>query len=239
MNKSLLLFLFILHFDLAFCQLVKTEPKSTLQYIISEQPNAKNLVILIHGYGSNERDLRSLSPIFSTANVVSVRGPIPITSDGFCWYNISFQNDGNHQRNLMQAYESEAKLLEFISSMEALYPHTNIIIGGFSQGSIMSSHIALTNPQAIDGIICLSGILLEPIENIAKATPKSYTQLKAFLAHGTTDPLLSIAKGRICSTALTEVGINVTHKEYPIKHQISQQEVQDLELWYHQNFIDN
>jgi phospholipase/carboxylesterase len=103
----------------------------------------------------------------------------------------------------------------------------------------MSSHIALTNPQAIDGIICLSGILLEPIENIAKATPKSYTQLKAFLAHGTTDPLLSIAKGRICSTALTEVGINVTHKEYPIKHQISQQEVQDLELWYHQNFIDN
>ena len=213
------------------------EPKSNLNYIVRDAGENSNLLILIHGYGSNENDLFSLAKRFPKTTVVCVRGPISMSANSFCWYDIEFKPDGNHGRNLNQALQSETMLLQFISAIEEKYKASKTIVGGFSQGAIMSAQIALTHPESVDGIVCISGMLLSENTKAIDSLTKQYKAIKAFYGHGTLDQVLSIDKGRKCSAVIRKSGMQLTYKEYPIKHQISGQELNDIEIWYKINFL--
>ena len=236
--KIVTIFLFLLYsWSFIAAQKLRNEPISNLNYIVKEIANAKNLIILIHGYGSNEKDLFSFANRFSQTTVVCVRGPITKSTNAYSWYDIEFKSDGNHVRNLNQALNSETMLFQFISAIENRYKPDKTIVGGFSQGAIMSAQIALSRPEAIDGIICISGMLLSEKTKPNSEHKEQYKKLKAFYGHGTEDQVLTIDKGRKCSAELTKSGIELTHKEYSIKHQISPQELKDIELWYKSNFL--
>ncbi len=236
--KIVSLFLFLFYsWSFIIAQELRHEAKSNLTYIVKKVANAKNLVVLIHGYGSNEKDLFSFSNRFPQTTVVCVRGPITMSTNAYSWYDIEFKSDGNHRRNLNQALQSESMLLQFISAIENKFKPDKIIVGGFSQGAIMSAQIALIRPETVDGIICISGMLLAKETKTNSELTEKYKKVKAFYGHGTQDQVLSIEKGRKCSAELKKSGIEVTTKEYPIKHKISPQELKDIEVWYKNNFL--
>ncbi|MBL4653665.1 MAG: hypothetical protein JKY53_12505 [Flavobacteriales bacterium] len=236
--KSIALFIFIsfIWLNCSANQLLH-EPKSNLSYIVKEASSPSNLLILIHGYGSNETDLFSFVNRFPQTTVICVRGPITRSANSYAWYDIAFKPDGNHGRNLNQALQSETMLLQFIEVMKEKYNTEKTIVGGFSQGAIMSAQIALSHPKAIDGIICLSGMLLSENTKANESGAEQYKSIKAFYGHGILDQVLTIDRGRRCSATIRKSGIQLTHKEYPIKHQISGQELKDIELWYKTNFL--
>ena len=236
--KIVPIFLFLFYsWSFIVAQELRHEPKSNLNYIVKEVANTKNLVVLIHGYRSNEKDLFSFANRFPQTTVVCVRGPLTKSTNAYSWYDIEFKSDGNHGRNLNQALQSETMLFQFISAIENKYKPDKTIVGGFSQGAIMSAQIALIRPEAVDGIICISGMLLAKETKPNPELTEKYKKLKAFCGHGTQDQVLSIDKGRKCSAELKKSGIEVTSKEYPIKHKISPQELKDIELWYKNNFL--
>jgi phospholipase/carboxylesterase len=233
---TLLLLIALSCFQLNAQQVIKDDT-SGLEYLIKKGNNG-NVIILMHGYGSNEKDLFSFAKYFPEGTtIVCPRAPITYSPTSFAWYDIEFKADGNHQRNLEQGLASAATIERFVTSIKKQYSITGTtVVGGFSQGAIMSINLAINNPKLINGVIGLSGTLLHENLKPNESLKSEYCKLKVFYGHGIKDELLSIKHGRFCKKLLNNAGVQLTYKEYPIQHSISQQEVQDLMLWYMTNF---
>ncbi len=98
------------------------------------------LLVMLHGYGSDENDL------FSFANelpeelfIISIRAPYPLQPSGNAWYAINFDAEQNKWNDNEQAKTSMQVLIACIDSACDQYPvdKTNVSLLGFSQGTIL------------------------------------------------------------------------------------------------------
>ncbi|WP_322550078.1 alpha/beta hydrolase [Flavobacterium psychraquaticum] len=207
-----------------------------LQYLIQEPADKleKNpLIVLLHGYGSNEEDLFSFAPeLPKEYYVISVRAPFDLQPYGHAWYAIHFDADENKFSDNDEAKESVQLIASFIDEITAKYPidKDNINLIGFSQGAILSYATALTYPEKIAKVVALSGYLNLDIipENIDK---KSIAHLKFFISHGTVDQVIPVDWARKAKPALEALGLDVTYNEYPIGHGVAPQNFYDFKNW--------
>ncbi len=104
-----------------------------------------------------------------------------------------------------------------------------VFVIGYSQGAAMSITFMLYCPELIAGGAAMSGQLLDVTKSFAV---QSVDQRKPFfLGYGTKDPLIT-SENMVETTAYMESrGIDVTYREYPIPHVVSQQQLRDLEAW--------
>ena len=207
-----------------------------LQYLIQE-PAVKleknPLIVLLHGYGSNEEDLFSFAPeLPKEYYVISVRAPFDLQPYGHAWYAIHFDADENKFSDNDEAKESVQLIANFIDEMVKEYPidTANINLIGFSQGAILSYATALTFPEKIAKVVALSGYLNLDIvpENIDK---KAISHLKFFVSHGTVDQVIPVDWARKAKPALENLGLEVTYNEYPIGHGVAPQNFYDFKHW--------
>lgn len=224
----------ILFIALAFTSFAqKTTP--SLHYIFKE-PKIKSakppVIILMHGVGSNEKDL------FSFANqlpdsflVISLRAPITLGKDSYAWYHLSFEN-GKPISNPVETETSRLMIIDFINNLKNkhAFNEKRVYLCGFSQGSIMAYSVGLTVPEKIKGIAIMSGRLLEEVKPMIASKDK-LKNLKVFISHGTNDNVLSISNAREANSYLKQVGINATYKEYSEPHAISNAMFNDMLIW--------
>lgn len=211
-----------------------TEPnKMALQYLIREprvKAERRKGIILLHGVGSNEKDLfRLANQLPEDFYIISARGPFMLGGDRFAWYNVDFST-GKPVYDASQEEVSRDIILTFIRQIKLEYMLSDIYLGGFSQGAIMSYSIGLTQPKSVNGIVALSGRLLTEIQPLVKKGDE-LTKLKVFVAHGTQDRTLGIAYAREAKTYLTHQGVDLTYNEYENAHQISESVLRDLNNW--------
>lgn len=213
-----------------------SKPSAPSLYYIFKEPKIKSakppVIILMHGVGSNEKDL------FSFANqlpdsflVISLRAPIELGKDSYAWYHLSFEN-GKPISNPIEAEASRIMIIDFINNLKNKHPfdEKRVYLCGFSQGSIMAYSVGLTVPGKIKGIAIMSGRLLEEVKPIIASKDK-LKNLKVFISHGTNDNVLPINNAREANTYLKQLGINTTYKEYPEPHTISNAMFNDLLIW--------
>ena len=157
-----------------------------LTYLVRE-PKIKQeknpLLLLLHGYGSNEEDLFSFSSeLPDEYYVVSVRAPYDLQPYGHAWYAIHFDADENKFSDDAQAIESRDLIVGFIDELIAKYPidATQVSLIGFSQGAILSYATALSYPEKISRVVALSGYLNEKII-VEDYTSKNIKNLKVKL----------------------------------------------------------
>ncbi len=215
---------------------LKKEEESGLNYLSSIKSKESVNVILIHGFRSNEKDLTGLKSNFPEANFFTLRAPNEHKNGGYTWYDIKFNRDGSRTRDIQQGLESVDQIVLFIKSIRKTYTG-KIVLGGFSQGAILSLKLAMIHPEILDGIICFSGMPLEKGMQANPALKDDYKRLKAFYGHGTNDNVLPISDGRKCKAILEYAGIPTEYKEYPIKHQISKTELEDVSQWFLNSFL--
>nr|MBP9849994.1 alpha/beta fold hydrolase [Flavobacterium sp.] len=140
-----------------------------LHYLIQEPKiiHEKNpVLILLHGYGSNEEDLFSFATeLPQEYYVISVRAPYDLQPYGHAWYAIHFDADENKFSDNEQAKESLALIASFIDEIVKQYPidTKNVTLIGFSQGAILSYATALTYPEKIAKVVALSGYFNQDI----------------------------------------------------------------------------
>src|SRR5690554_1023093 len=109
----------------------------TLNYLIQQPKEIKEknpLLILIHGYGSNEEDLFSFaSELPDEYFIISVQAPYQMPPYGFAWYAITFDADMNKFTDDEQAKASRDLLLQFIDEVCEKYPidRENVNLIGF------------------------------------------------------------------------------------------------------------
>ena len=207
-----------------------------LHYIIQEPKIKKDknpLLLLLHGYGSNEEDLFSFAAeLPDEYYVVSARAPYDLMYGSYAWYAINFDADENKFSDIGQAQSSRDIVIGFIDELISNYAidANNITLIGFSQGSILSYAIALSYPGKVQRIVAMSGYLNTEIA-IDNFSTNDFSNLKIFASHGTVDQVIPVEWARKSIPVLENLGIPVVYKEYPVGHGVAPQNFFDVKHW--------
>lgn len=191
------------------------------------------LILLLHGYGSNEQDLFSFaSELPEEYFVISARAPYDLQYGSYAWYAINFDADENKFSDHEQAKTSRDLIAGFIDELIENYPidKENITLVGFSQGTILSYAVGLSYPEKLQRIIALSGYLNEEIikDNFQE---NDFSNLKMFISHGTVDQVIPVDWAKKAPAILEKLGIKTVYKEYPVGHGVAPQNFFDLKNW--------
>jgi phospholipase/carboxylesterase len=208
----------------------------SLEYLV-RQPKISiqkpPLLVLLHGFGSNEQDLFSFADeLPDELLIISARAPLSMGFGSYAWYTIHFENTDGKFSDIPEALKARDIIANFIDEVIANYnvDTNNIFLLGFSQGTILSYAVALTYPGKVQHIIALSGYING--ELIPKNLDKSkYQNLDVYISHGTVDQVLPVDWGRKASPFLDKVGIKNTYQEYPVGHGVSPQNFFSLKKW--------
>lgn len=207
-----------------------------LHYLIQE-PKVKHdknpLLLLLHGYGSNEEDLFSFaSELPQDHYVISVRAPYDLQPFGHAWYAIHFDADENKFSDNVQAKQSVELIAGFIEEIVKQYPidAKNVTLIGFSQGAILSYATALTYPEKVAKVVALSGYFNQEIMPEVIDT-KAISHLKFFVSHGSVDQVIPVEWARKAKPALENLGLEVEYHEYPVGHGVAPQNFFDFKNW--------
>ena len=207
-----------------------------LHYLVQEPKTIKDqnpLLILLHGYGSNEEDLFSFAPeLPDDSYVISVRAPYDLQPYGHAWYAIHFDADENKFSDNVQAKQSVEIIASFIDEIVKQYPidTENVTLIGFSQGAILSYATALTYPEKVTKVVALSGYFNQEIMPEVIDT-KAISHLKFFVSHGSVDQVIPVDWARKAKPALENLGLEVEYQEYPIGHGVSPKNFYDFKNW--------
>ncbi|WP_330443935.1 alpha/beta hydrolase [Flavobacterium sp. C4GT6] len=209
---------------------------NSLYYLIRE-PKVKQeknpLILLLHGYGSNEEDLFSFAgQLPDEYYIISARAPYHIPPYGNAWYAINFDSDMNKFSDDNQAIESRELIVKFIDELIDQYPidAQKVTLLGFSQGAILSYSIALTYPEKIDRVVALSGYLNMDIIDKGFNT-NDISKLRFFISHGVVDQVIPVDWARKAPEVLKDLKLDVEYHEYPVGHGVTPQNFYDLLSW--------
>jgi len=211
--------------------------EETLLHYIYREPRTASanppLLLLLHGVGSNEKDLFAMADhLPENFLVVSARAPYTQSPDSYAWYDVDFST-GKPVIHKEKAEKSRMILIQFISQLKEQlnFDSTRIYVCGFSQGGIMAYSLGLTRPDRIKGIAVMSGRLLEEVKPMIQPSPE-LKNLKVFIAHGTSDPVLGVHYAREAASYLKALGLNPNLKEYYQEgHHINDVMLGDLRAW--------
>lgn len=210
-----------------------TTDSTVLQYLVRAPKvptEKKKAIILLHGVGSNEKDLFGISNLLpDDLYIISPRGQFALGCDRYAWYQVDFST-GKPIYNAAQEASSRKLISTFIDQVKVKYQLQEVYVGGFSQGAIMSYSIGLTNPTAVKGILALSGRILEEVKPLVTKNDE-LKQLKTFVAHGVNDSTLPVGYARDAQKYLSQLEVPLTYHEYELGHTISEKVIQDINAW--------
>jgi phospholipase/carboxylesterase len=191
------------------------------------------LLIMLHGYGSDENDLFSFaSELPKELFIISLKAPFPMHPFGNAWYAINFDAEKGKWSDNEQAKQSRDLIAEFIDEATSTYPidKENVTLLGFSQGSILSYAVALTYPEKVKNIIALSGYINKDIlpENLNK---EAYKKLDFYCSHGSVDQVIPVDWARQTQPFLTSLNIKHQYSEFPVGHGVAPQNFYEFKDW--------
>lgn len=191
------------------------------------------LLIMLHGYGSNEQDLFSMASMLNKKFlVVSLRAPQQLPWGGFAWYDIDFDQLGGKMSNVEQAEVSLGKLETLYEELKQAYTFDTkqVYLMGFSQGAILSYALSLKHPEWFKGIMALSGYVLKDIVP-TRFKPEAHQHLSYFITHGTQDEVIPVDWGKSATGVLEQLGIKHSYREYPMGHGINPDCFDDIKAY--------
>ena len=201
---------------------------TSLHYIVHNQTQGAPLLLLLHGYASNEEDLIGLAPYFDARLVcISARAPYPLDFGGFAWFNIDRGPEGV-SFDFAEAMESLVQVLALVEALVEEYQPPCVFVGGFSQGASMALAAALQRPEIFAGALALSGVYGEAL---LPEDPETVRGFKVFMAHGRQDPLIPIDQARASKALLDPLGLDLVYNEYDMPHAIDQPCLEDIDAW--------
>ncbi len=204
---------------------------------LESAPQPTAAVIWLHGLGADGHDFAGLVPELELSNCPPIRFVFPhapsmtVTVNGGyvmpAWYDI-LGPDLVSQQDAAGIQASERAIVALIAHEVALgLPAERIVLAGFSQGCAMALHTGLRLPQRLAGIMALSGYLPLADRLVAERHPAN-AQTRVFMAHGTQDPVVVIARGEASRDALVALGQPVAWHSYPMPHSLHPQEISDI-----------
>lgn len=203
---------------------IKREPKVTV-----ENPP---LLILLHGYGSNEQDLFSFAEeLPDEFLIVSAQAPLEIGYGAYAWFSINFDENNEKFYDLDEAQQSVEKISSFIDEIKTTYktdPNKTFLLG-FSQGCILSYTLSLTIPNKVQYVIGLSGFINEGLTTSQEVSKDIQTEY--YISHGSVDQVIPVEWARKAPDFLTKHNLENVYSEYPVGHGVAPQNFYSFKKW--------
>jgi len=204
---------------------------------IESVPNPTAAVIWLHGLGASGDDFAAIVPELDLRGCAPIRfvfphaPTMPVTiNNGYvmpAWYDI-FAAD-LVRREDAAGIQASARAIEALIAKEVArgIAPGHIVLAGFSQGCAMSLHTGLRHPARLAGIMALSGYL--PLAgSVAAERHPANQHTPIYMAHGTVDPVVVLARAEDSRKALETLGYKVLWHTYPMPHSVHPQEVADI-----------
>jgi phospholipase/carboxylesterase len=188
--------------------------------------------VLHHGRGTDERDLLGLADLLDPQRrlrVVTPRAPLTLPgSPGYHWYLVPRVGHPD-PTTFGAAREALAQLHDGLWEETGLGP-TRTVFGGFSMGAVMSYALGLSADRpAVAGILAFSGF----VPTVDGWTPSfdDRSGARAFISHGSRDPVIGIEFGRRARKLLEVGGLSVEYYESELGHQIEPAHLTAARRW--------
>jgi phospholipase/carboxylesterase len=177
--------------------------------------------VLVHGRGADERDLAPLLDLLDPEHRfvgLLPRGPLALPPGGAHWYVIREIGHPDSTTFLATFAQASAWLDETLA--EAGIPPQRAVLGGFSQGAVMSYALGLgrSRPRPA-AVLAMSGFL--PQVDGFHLDLESRAGMPVSISHGLYDPVISVEFGRHARDRLETAGLDVRYREDPVAHQIA------------------
>ncbi|MGH3023283.1 MAG: alpha/beta hydrolase [Gaiellaceae bacterium] len=178
-------------------------------------------LVLMHGRGADELDLVPLLDLLDPEErLVGIlpRGPLALPPGGAHWYivrEIGFPD----APTFLETFADASAWLD-AALAEAGVGSEQTVLGGFSQGAVMSYSLGLaaSRPRPA-GILAMSGFV--PTVDGFELDLERSAGLPVSISHGTHDPVIGVAWGRDARERLEAAGAEVSYREDPVAHQIA------------------
>ena len=185
------------------------------ELIPAEEKGSPRLMVMLHGLGDSLEGYRWLPEAMNLPwlNYLLVNAPDDYFG-GYSWFD--FEGD------MTPGVSRSRKLLfELLDATRAKgFPTHQTMIGGFSQGGLMTVEVGLRYPYRLAGVISLSGYVCEPDKLIKELSPVALRQ-RLLITHGTLDPLLPFTAARAQVDILKSAGLSIEWREFAKAHTIA------------------
>jgi phospholipase/carboxylesterase len=204
-----------------------------LETLIDSGPEGGPVLVLLHGRGSDERDLFPLGRMLHPdATTVSVRAPFPAApwgyGPGYAWYRFL----GGTTPESESFEQGQAALEALITGLPSQLRRTNplVILGGFSQGGTSSLAFMMRNPGHVHAVLVFSGFLAD--HPSVAVTRERVRNTPIFWGHGTADSAVPYAAAEAGWKELKAAGAVLEARTYRgMSHTISEEELRDAATW--------
>ncbi len=182
---------------------------------------SKKIVILLHGLGSDGADLQGLGDFwagsFQGLTCIAPDAPFPCDmGSGYQWFSVNGVTEENRPARIAEARAEFDATLQGIFRQYHITSEDELILTGFSQGSMMALDALARAAFPLAGVIAFSGRLASPPP--LHPAPGS----KVLLIHGQEDQVIPWTESRRAEQQLTAAGVDVTSFYQPgIPHTIS------------------
>jgi phospholipase/carboxylesterase len=202
---------------------------SLVERIRPASGDPEGALVLLHGRGTDENDLFPLIDALDPERRLlgaTARGPLSLPPGGAHWYVVRQVGFPDHDTFHSTYAEASGWLDDFLARHDI--PHDRLVVGGFSQGGVMSYALGLGagRPRPA-GIVALSSF----IPTVDGFELGDAAGLPVAIGHGTYDPVIGVEFGRAARDRLTAEGAEVTYRESPMPHTIDPGFLRDLSGW--------
>lgn len=179
-------------------------------------------LVLLHGRGADEHDLHPLLDALDPERRLlglTPRGPLALPPGGAHWYRLAGIPTPDPE-TFWPSFEALSELLDGLPRP--------LVLGGFSQGTVMSWALGLGRGQARRpaAIVALSGFM--PRVDGLELDLGGLDGYPVAIAHGSLDPVIPADFGREARDALTAAGADVLYRESPLPHTIDPRVLPEL-----------
>jgi phospholipase/carboxylesterase len=187
-------------------------------------------LVLLHGRGADEHDLFSLLDALDPQRRfvgATPRGPLSLPPGGAHWYALG--GIGTPERTTFDvSYSALSEWLDgFLKEHGATFDR--LVLGGFSQGGVMSYALALGRGRPRPAALTVFSSFLPRVEGFELDLSPPLPRVA--IGHGTLDPVIGVEWGRQAREVLESAGAEVLYRETPMYHQIDPAFVEEVSQW--------
>jgi phospholipase/carboxylesterase len=198
--------------------------KSTITSGIREPATstAAGAIVLAHGRGADADDLEPLLDLLDPDRRllgVFPRGPLSLPPGGRHWYivrQVGYPDPGT----FLPTFEDLAGHLDTVLTERGL-SWEQTVLGGFSQGAVMSYALALGPGRPRPAAVLAFSGFIPSVEGFDLPLGER-AQLPVSISHGSLDPVIEVGFGRAARDRLTAAGLDVRYREDQVGHTITQ-----------------
>jgi phospholipase/carboxylesterase len=201
---------------------------------------ARYSIIWLYGLGADGHDFEPIVPDLHFKHKDQTRFVFPhapsqavTLNNGYvmpAWYDL-FGLTADAREDEAGIRRAERRIQDLLAHEIAQgVPAEHIILAGFSQGGAIALHTGLRYPQKLAGILALSTYL--PIhDKLAKEASAANQRTPIFMAHGSYDPVVSMALAELSREQLIKLDYKVDWRTYPMEHGVLPDEIDDISRW--------